>query len=147
MPMWQSSTEIPESHRDLIGAQPAVLTTIDKDGYPHSIVVGLDFDDDGQLKIGLTDKRHSYKNLLRHPKCNLLVMDGPWRWLAMRCDIEIEEDTGSRFWRNHLHYIPPPAHITPEDIIEGRKRLGGTDMNIILKPFKVFAMDLSTPPA
>ena len=87
--------EIPESHRDFFASpNTAVLTTVGKDGLPQSTAVWYLVDDDGVLKTSILTSRQKYKNLARHPKATLFVLDptNPYRSVEVRATVELTPD-------------------------------------------------------
>jgi PPOX class probable F420-dependent enzyme len=86
-------TEIPESHRDLLGAPVAVLATQGADGYPQVSALWFVFDEDG-LTMSLNNTRQKVKNLSQHPECTLFILDpsNPYRTVEIRARAEIVPD-------------------------------------------------------
>ena len=68
------TTTIPESHRDLLQADTAVLATIGSDGRPQLSAVWFLATDDG-VKVSLNTDRQKVKNLQRNAAVNLFVLD------------------------------------------------------------------------
>ena len=90
------SLEIPESHAEFFAApSTAVLTTVGTDGLPQSTAVWYLVDDDGVLKTSILTSRQKYKNLARHPKASLFVLDptNPYRSVEIRATVELAPDT------------------------------------------------------
>ncbi|HEU5153030.1 MAG TPA: PPOX class F420-dependent oxidoreductase [Iamia sp.] len=81
------STEIPESHRDLLDAPVATLATIGPDGRPQLSAVWFLADADG-IRISLNSTRQKTKNLSANPAATLFVLDpaNPMRYLEVRGD-------------------------------------------------------------
>src|SRR5437868_14847103 len=89
-----SPLEIPESHAEFFaGPRTAVLTTVGKDGLPQSTAVWY-LVDNGVLKTSILMSRQKYKNLARHPKASLFVLDptNPYRSVEVRAEIELTAD-------------------------------------------------------
>jgi PPOX class probable F420-dependent enzyme len=89
------SLEIPESHAEFFAApNTAVLTTVGSDGLPQSTAVWYLVDDDGVLKTSIVTSRQKYKNLARHPKASLFVLDptNPYRSVEIRATVELAPD-------------------------------------------------------
>jgi PPOX class probable F420-dependent enzyme len=87
--------DVPDSHADLLDApHTAVLTTVGADGQPQSTAVWYLVDDDGLLKTSITTDRQKYRNLARHPKATLFVLDpsNPFRTLEIRASVELSPD-------------------------------------------------------
>ena len=85
---------IPDSHRDLL-VRPihGVLTTMDPDGQPHSVLVWLDADGD-VVRVNTTRGRQSARNLAANPRASVLVVDpdDTSRFLQVRGDAEFVGD-------------------------------------------------------
>jgi PPOX class probable F420-dependent enzyme len=90
-------TSIPESHRDLLNAQVAVLGTIGSSGRPQ--LSGLWFlAEDDTVRLSLNTTRQKLKNLQANPKCSLIIFgDPPYRYLELRGDAEITADDDYSF--------------------------------------------------
>jgi PPOX class probable F420-dependent enzyme len=86
-------TDVPESHLDLLGAEVAVLTTVDDRGFPASSGVWF-LHDDGETSLSLSSARLKTKNLQRRPECSLFILDlgNPYRYLEIRGRARIEPD-------------------------------------------------------
>lgn len=87
--------DIPDTHADLLdGPNTAVLTTVGTDGQPQSTAVWFLVDDDGVLKTSILTSRQKYRNLSRHPKATLFVLDpmNPYRSVEVRAAVELEPD-------------------------------------------------------
>jgi len=85
---------IPESHAEFFTApNTAVLTTVGKDGLPQSTAVWY-LVDDGVLKTSILTSRQKYKNLARHPKASLFVLDptNPYRSVEVRATVDLAPD-------------------------------------------------------
>jgi PPOX class probable F420-dependent enzyme len=92
-------TSIPESHKDLLSADVAMLATQGHDGYPQVTALWFLFDDDGQIKLSLNITRQKTKNLRQHPQCTFFVLDraNPFRTLEVRATAEIHPDDDYAF--------------------------------------------------
>jgi PPOX class probable F420-dependent enzyme len=90
-------TTIPDSHRDLLGAQVAVLGTIGASGRPQ--LSGTWFLAEGDtVKLSLNTTRQKVKNLQANPKVSLLIFgDPPYRYIELRGDAEITPDDDYAF--------------------------------------------------
>jgi PPOX class probable F420-dependent enzyme len=90
-------TTIPDSHRDLLGAQIAVLGTIGASGYPQ--LSGTWFLAEGDtVKLSLNTSRQKVKNLQANPKCSIIIFgDPPYRYIELRGDAEITPDDDYAF--------------------------------------------------
>lgn len=87
--------EVPESLTDLLhGANTAVLTTVGADGVPQATAVWYLVGDDGVLRTSITTDRQKYRNLARHPKATLFILDpaNPYRTIEIRANVELTPD-------------------------------------------------------
>ena len=94
------TSAIPASHRDLLEA-PTVgtLTTVGADGYPQSTAIWFLLDGD-VIRTSLLTERQKYKNLVRHPRGTLFLVDpaNPYRTLEVRADATVDDDPELRSW-------------------------------------------------
>lgn len=88
---------IPDSHRDLLDAQVAVLGTIGSSGRPQ--LTALWFLAEGDtVKLSINTSRQKAKNLVANPKCSLIITGTPpSRYIELRGDAEIEPDDDYEF--------------------------------------------------
>ena len=93
-------TTFPESHHDLLDADLATLATIGSNGIPQQTVIWF-LHEDGQLKLSLNTSRLKTKNLIKRPKCSLLILDPgvPQRYLEVRGTGALEPDDDYAFAR------------------------------------------------
>ena len=91
-------TTIPDSHRDLLGAQVATLATVGGDALPQLSEVWFLAEDD-TVRLSLNTSRQKAKNLQRRSGCSLLILDlaNPYRYLEIRGDAEVEPDRDYAF--------------------------------------------------
>lgn len=68
----------------------AVMTTVKKDGMPHSVRMDVGLVD-GKLWSSGTQTRVRTKHLRRDPRAALVVLDfeGGYRWLGLECNVTI----------------------------------------------------------
>ncbi|HTR93501.1 MAG TPA: PPOX class F420-dependent oxidoreductase [Trebonia sp.] len=92
-----TTPEIPDSHRDLLDGQVAVLGTIGASGRPQ--LSGTWFLAEGDtVKISLNTSRQKVKNLQANPKCSLIILgDPPYKYIELRGDAEITADPDYEF--------------------------------------------------
>jgi PPOX class probable F420-dependent enzyme len=85
--------DIPDSHRDLLETDTAVLATIGADGRPQLSAVWFLADGD-QIKLSLHKSRQKVKNLSANPAANVFILDrsAPTRYLEIRGDVELSDD-------------------------------------------------------
>lgn len=94
---WDMIT-IPDSHRDLLDSDVAVLATVGSDGRPQLSAVWF-LAQDGTLRLSLNTSRQKVKNLLANPAVNLFILDrsAPTRYLEIRGDAEVADDPAYEF--------------------------------------------------
>jgi PPOX class probable F420-dependent enzyme len=128
-------TDIPDSHRDLLGAQVATLATIDGKGYPQLTEVWF-LVEDGELKLSLNETRLKTRNLARRPQCSLLILDleNPYRYLEVRGNARLEPDHDAAFAKRvgAKYDTDLSVHDAP-----GQSRLVVT-----IDPVNVYAVDM-----
>jgi PPOX class probable F420-dependent enzyme len=91
------TTSIPDSHRDLLDEQVAVLGTIGASGRPQLSALWF-LAEDGTVKISLNTSRQKAKNLRANPKCSLIITGTPpSRYIEIRGDAEITPDDDYEF--------------------------------------------------
>jgi PPOX class probable F420-dependent enzyme len=130
-------TTIPDSHRDLLNAQVAVLGTIGASGRPQLSGVWFLTEDD-TVKFSLNTARQKVKNLQADPKASVLIFDeqSPYRYLELRGDAEVTPDPDYTF-ANKVG-----AKYGGADLRE-RDNPGDTRVVVTIHPTRVFAW----PPA
>jgi PPOX class probable F420-dependent enzyme len=126
--------DIPDTHADLLAApNTAVLTTVGADGLPQSTAVWYLVDDDGVLKTSITTDRQKYKNLARHPKATLFILDpaNPYRTFEVRAEVELEPDPDKAL-------LPKFAerYSTPVEVLQ---QAGGDRVVASFNPVRVVA--------
>lgn len=91
-------TTVPESHRDLLQAQVAILATVGPNGTPQSSALWFLAEDD-VIRLSLNTLRQKTKNLQRNPLFSLIIMDpaGPYRYVEFRGAAEVESDADYTF--------------------------------------------------
>lgn len=89
---------IPESHRDLLDADVAVLATVGNDGRPQLSAVWFLAEGD-TLAVSLNTARQKTKNLEANGIATLFILDrqNPYRYLELRGDVTIEPDDNHAF--------------------------------------------------
>ena len=88
-----TTSEIPDSHKDLLGAQVAVLGTIGASGRPQLSATWFLAEGD-TVRLSLNTTRQKVKNIQANPKVSLLIIDpaNPYKYLELRGDAEITPD-------------------------------------------------------
>jgi PPOX class probable F420-dependent enzyme len=132
---------VPESHRDLLDTDVAILATVGRDRFPQVSAVWFLLDDDGVLKLSLNKTRQKAKNLSYHRECTLFFLDraNPYRTLEIRAgaalhpddDYSVAERVGRKYGVD-LRTMDRP----------GERRVA-----VILHPVKINATDLRAPAA
>ncbi len=90
-------TTIPDSHKDLLNGQVAVLGTIGASGRPQLSATWFLAEDD-QVKFSLNTTRQKVKNLQANPRASVIIMgEPPYRYLELRGDVEIAPDDDYEF--------------------------------------------------
>jgi PPOX class probable F420-dependent enzyme len=93
-----TTPEIPESHKDLLGAQVGVLGTVGSSGRPQLSATW--FLAEGEIvKISLNTSRQKVKNLLANPKVSFMIIDpaNPYKYVELRGEAEITPDADYAF--------------------------------------------------
>jgi PPOX class probable F420-dependent enzyme len=129
-------TAFPESHKDLLDAPVAVLTTNGSGGYPQSTLVWF-LHDGGELRVSLSRDRRKTKNLMKDPKVSLLIIDygNQQRYLEVRGNAVITPDddyafgdkVGAKYGADIRAYDPP----------------GTSRVQMTIEPTNVYAVDMS----
>jgi PPOX class probable F420-dependent enzyme len=93
-----TTPEIPDSHKDLLGAQVGVLGTIGASGRPQLSATWF-LAEDGTVKISLNTARQKVKNLRANPKASFLIIDpaNPFKYVELRGEAEIAPDDDYAF--------------------------------------------------
>jgi PPOX class probable F420-dependent enzyme len=89
---------IPDSHRDMLDADFATLSTVGADGYPQVSEVWFLAEGD-EIATSLNTTRQKTKNLMTNPACTLFILDlsNPYRYLEIRGRADVEPDDGRIF--------------------------------------------------
>lgn len=132
-----ATTTIPETHRDLLQTNVAILATIGRDGYPQVTAIWFLQDEYGLLKLSLNTSRQKVKNLQAHPECTLFILDcaNPLRTLEIRARAELTPDQNYAF-------ADKVGRKYGADL-RRMDRPGESRVVVTLHPVKVNAIDLS----
>jgi PPOX class probable F420-dependent enzyme len=88
--------ELDEKAKKFIGENPyvGIVTTLRKDGSPHSTVVWVDVTDDGTLSFNTARERAKDKNLKADDRLSLVVVDpqDAYKWVAVTGRGELTEE-------------------------------------------------------
>lgn len=130
-------TTVPETHRDLLKTDTAILATVGQDGYPQVTALWFLFDEDETLKLSLNTTRQKVKNLQKHSECTLFILDraNPLRTLEVRARAEISPDDDYSF----------AAKLGQKYGVDLRTmdQPGERRVLVTLRPIKINAIDLS----
>jgi PPOX class probable F420-dependent enzyme len=91
---------VPDSHRDLLDAATAILSTNGLSGKPQVTAVAFYHDKaDDLVKISLNDTRQKTKNMHRDPQATLFILDpaNRLRSLEIRANVELVPDADFTF--------------------------------------------------
>ena len=92
-----TTPEIPQTHKDLLGGQVAVLGTIGASGRPQLSATWFLAEGD-TVKISLNTARQKVKNLQANPAVSALIAgDPPYRYIELRGEAEITPDDDYSF--------------------------------------------------
>ncbi len=129
---------VPESHRELLTTDTAILATNGPDGLPQVTAVAFYHDTtDDLVKISLNDTRQKTRNLRRDPRATLFILDpaNRLRTLEIRAEAELIADPDLEFCRTAGAKYGADFHR--------HDRPGETRSQVVLHPIKVNAADLS----
>ena len=89
-----SGSDVPESHRDLLDAPFATLTTVGPTGRPQMSTVCFLASEDGSMQLSVNATRQKSLNMVRNPMVALHILDAdePFRYLELRGDATVEPD-------------------------------------------------------
>ena len=122
----------PESHRDLLETDTAILATNGPDGLPQVTAVAFYHDKaDDLVKLSLNDTRQKTKNLRRDPRATLFILDpaNRLRTLEIRADAELIPDPEFEFCRTAGAKYSSDFHRHDQP--------GETRSQVVLHPTKV----------
>ncbi|HOU15275.1 MAG TPA: PPOX class F420-dependent oxidoreductase [Anaerolineae bacterium] len=127
----------PETHRDLLNSDIAMLATVGQNGYPQVTAVWFLLDEDDTVRLSLNTVRQKVKNLRVHPKCTLFILDraNPGRTLEIRARAELDPDDDYAFADKLGRKYG--ANVRMMD------RPGEHRVVVTLHPIKINALDLS----
>jgi PPOX class probable F420-dependent enzyme len=124
-------TNFPESHRDLLDAPVGILSAVGSSGIPHTTAIWFLHDQDGEIKLWLSDARHKMKILMHRPECSFFILDtaNPQRYLCLRGRAELTPDNdcvvGDRLGKKY------------NVDVRGMVREGETRYAVTIRPTKV----------
>lgn len=126
--------DVPDSLTDLLhGPNTAVLTTVGADGLPQSTAVWYLVGEDGVLRTSITTDRQKYRNLVRHPKATLFILDptNPYRTIEIRANVELTPDPEKAM----VHEFADKYGVPVETLLQA----GGDRVVATFDPIKVNA--------
>lgn len=133
-----ASGAVPESHRDLLETDTAILATNGPDGRPQVTAVAFYHDKaDDLVKISLNNTRQKTRNLRRDPRATLFILDpaNRLRTLEIRAEAELIADPDLEFCRTAGAKYNADFHRHDQP--------GETRSQVVLHPTKVNVADLS----
>ncbi|MEJ2857715.1 MULTISPECIES: TIGR03618 family F420-dependent PPOX class oxidoreductase [unclassified Saccharothrix] len=132
---------VPETHRDLLDVQTAVLATVGEDGRPQVTATWFYYDAvDDRLKLWLLDNRQKTRNMRANPRVTLFILDprNQFRTLEIRAEARLAPDPDLVLERR----IAPKYGIPDFRMFDGE---GDTRSAVTLTVVKVNALDLAPP--
>jgi PPOX class probable F420-dependent enzyme len=125
-----TTSEIPDSHRDLLSGQVGVLGTIGASGRPQLSATWFLAEGD-TVKISLNTARQKVKNLQADPKVSFLILDpgNPYKYIELRGDAEISPDDDYAF--------ADMVGTKYGDDLRSRDKPGETRVVVTIKPARV----------
>ena len=87
--------ELTDAQREVIGSTPVVaLSTVGPKGTPQTTAAWFVLDDDGLVKLSLSESRQKVKNLKRNPGASLLFVnpENPFQTVEIRGNATIAPD-------------------------------------------------------
>jgi PPOX class probable F420-dependent enzyme len=136
--------KIPASHLDLVDGPPvAALTTVTRDGYPHTSVVWCDFDGE-HVRVNTMRGFRKERNMRRDPRVTVLCFDPrrPLRYLEIRGSVADMTDEGARDHLDQIatRYVGRPVHYFG-DVIPAMYADTETPVLCRIRPARVVARD------
>lgn len=128
---------VPESHRDLLETDTAILATNGPSGLPQVTAVAFYHDKaDDLVKISLNNTRQKTKNLRRDPRVTLFILDpaNHLRTLEIRAEAELIPDPDLEFCRT--------AGAKYNSDFHRHDQPGETRSQVVLHPVRVIASNL-----
>src|SRR5215469_8711801 len=114
-----ANAAVPDSHRDLLDTDTAILATNGADGLPQVTAIAFYHDkNDDLVKISLNDTRQKSKNLRRDPNVTLFILDPDNPFCAT---------AGAKYGADFTRHDGP----------------GETRTQVVLHPTRINASDLS----
>lgn len=129
---------VPDSHRDLLETDTAILATNGPTGLPQVTAVAFYHDkDDDLVKLSLNDTRQKTKNLRRDSRATLFILDpaNRLRTLEIRATAELIPDPDFEFCRTAGAKYGADFHR--------HDRPGETRSQVVLHPTRINVADLS----
>lgn len=91
--------DVPESHRDLLGAPFVTLATVGPTGRPQLSTVCFLASGNGTVQLSVNATRQKSRNIVDNPKVALHILDttNPSRYLELRGEATVEPDPDYTF--------------------------------------------------
>jgi PPOX class probable F420-dependent enzyme len=128
---------VPETHRDLLTTNTAILATNGPSGLPQVTAVAFLHDTtDDLVKLSLNDTRQKTKNLRRDPRATLFILDpaNHLRTLEIRARAELIPDPEFAFCRT--------AGAKYDSDFHRHDGPGETRSQVVLHPTRVVATNM-----
>jgi len=128
---------VPETHRDLLETETAILATNGPDGLPQVTAVAFLYDPKDELiKISLNDTRQKTKNLRRDPSATVFIIDpaNKLRTVEIRGQAELIPDPDFAFART--------AGAKYNDDFHRMDNPGETRSLVVIHPTRVNAINI-----
>jgi PPOX class probable F420-dependent enzyme len=115
-------TQLADTQRALFDAPNyAVVTTLRKDGSPHSTVVWIELDADGVPSFNTTSARVKGENLEADPRVAVLVVEGGdfYTWVSVDGAVEVTRDGAEE----QIDRLSQKYDSKPWTYVEGQERV------------------------
>jgi PPOX class probable F420-dependent enzyme len=128
-------TTIPDSHRDLLSSDVAVLATVGEDGRPQVSAVWFHVDDD-TIAVSLNTARQKTKNLQNNRAATLFILDrgNPYRYLEVRGDADLRPDEDYAF--------ADKVGAKYQSDLRAHDRPGERRVKVVINPVRINAVDM-----
>jgi len=128
-------TTIPDSHRDLLSGDVAVLATVGNDGRPQVSAVWFLAEED-TIAVSLNTTRQKTKNLQGNRAATLFILDrqNPYRYLELRGDADLQPDDDYTF--------ADQVGAKYQSDLRAHDRPGDRRVKVVINPVKVNAVDM-----
>lgn len=134
------NTLIPDTHLDLVtAAGVAAISTLGPEQSIQSSLVWFDYEND-EFTINVVDNSAKAKNLARHPKATLLIMDrrNEDRYLSVRCEVGRIERDGALSHLNMLTRRNMDHDSWYGDAVENDPAEAARRIIVCLRPVRIY---------